>query len=270
MEKVKKRDTNFELLRIIAMIMIVTLHYIFPFLNKMINSLNQKQLKVIIIIFFVFMCVINNITPLNQNFEAIGGHSILWFMFLYGVGAYIKKYKNMDEGKNKYRYLLYYFICIILGFIFKIVLEKLVNLNILLQYANARVLAFNSVFAFLGAVSLFMFFKNIKIKRNIISKFILFISGNVFAVYLIHEHELNRQVIWKTKLNIDIADMQNNFVLHYVVCILIIFVSCVLIEEIRKIIFKLFFKIPIFNKLKLKVNKKYENINERINNFLEE
>ena len=54
----------------------LALYIVFPFLNKMINTLNQKQLKVILIIFFVLMCAINNITPLNQNFVAVGGHSI--------------------------------------------------------------------------------------------------------------------------------------------------------------------------------------------------
>lgn len=247
----------------------LALYIVFPFLNKMINTLNQKQLKVILIIFFVLMCVINNITPLNQNFEAVGGHSILWFMFLYGVGAYIKKYKNKDEGKDKYKYLLYFIICIILGFIFKIIFENISSLNILLKYANYRVIAFNSVFAFLGAVFIFMFFKNIKVKGENTGKCISFISKNVFAVYLIHEHELNRQVIWNTNLNINIAGMQNNFILHYLLCIFIIFTSCVLIEEIRRIVFEIFLKIPVFNKIQLKVHKKYNNINEKINEFIE-
>ena len=247
----------------------LALYIVFPFLNKMINTLNQKQLKVILIIFFVLMCVINNITPLNQNFEAVGGHSILWFMFLYGVGAYIKKYKNKDEGKDKYKYLLYFIIYIILGFIFKIIFENISSLNILLKYANYRVIAFNSVFAFLGAVFIFMFFKNIKVKGENTGKCISFVSKNVFAVYLIHEHELNRQVIWNTNLNINIAGMQNNFILHYLLCIFIIFTSCVLIEEIRRIVFEIFLKIPVFNKIQLKVHKKYNNINEKINEFIE-
>lgn len=247
----------------------IALYIIFPFLNKMINALNQKQLKAILIIFFALMCVINNITPLNQNFEAVGGHSILWFMFLYSVGAYIKKYKNEDEGKDKYKYLLYFIMCIILGFIFKIIFENISSLNILLQYANYRVIAFNSVFAFLGSVSLFIFFKNIKIRGKNTGKCISFISKNIFAVYLIHEHELNRQVIWNTNLNINVAGMQNSFVLHYLLCIFIIFTICVLIEEIRKILFKIFFKIPVFNKLQAKVHKKYDNVNEKINKFVE-
>lgn len=161
----------------------LALYIIFPFLNKMINNLNQKQFKAILIIFFIFMSVINNISPINQNFEAVGGHSILWFMFLYGVGAYIRKYKNENEGKNKYKYLLFYIICVILGFLAKMILEIVVNLNILLVYYNNRIIAFNSVFVFLAALSLFMFFKNIKIKRESISKGILFIAKDVFAVF---------------------------------------------------------------------------------------
>ena len=247
----------------------LALYIIFPFLNKMINALNQKQLKVILIIFFILMSVINNITPMNQNFEAVGGHSILWFMFLYGVGSYIRKYKNKNEGKDKYKYLLYFFICIILGFIVKMIFELTSGLNVLIQLFNYRVTAFNSVFGFLGALSLFMFFKNIKIEGENIGKCILFISKNVFAVYLIHEHELNRNVIWTTNLNIDVAGMQDYYVLHYLLCTFIIFTACVLIEEIRKLLFKIFFKIPVFNKLQLEVHKKYDKINDRINKFIE-
>ena len=247
----------------------LALYIIFPFLNKMISNLNQKQFKVILIIFFIFMSVINNISPINQNFEAIGGHSILWFMFLYGVGAYIRKYKNENDGKDKYKYLLLYIIFVILGFVAKIVTESVANLNVLLVFYNKRVIAFNSVFVFLGALSLFMFFKDIKIKRESIGKCISFIAKNVFAVYLIHEHELNRHIIWNTNLNISVAGMQNNFVLHYILSIITIFAICLVVEEIRKFLFAVFFKIPVFSEIKRKANERYEIINKKINIFFD-
>lgn len=90
----------------------------------------------------------------------------------------------------------------------------------------------------------------------------------MFLLCLIHEHELNRHTIWNTNLNINVAKMQNIFVFHYILSITIIFVTCIFIEKIRKILFSAFFKIPVFNEMKHKVNKKYETINKRINNFL--
>lgn len=245
----------------------LALYTIFPFLNKMISSFNQKQLQAILIIFFVLICVINNITPLNQNFEAVGGHSILWFMFLYAVGAYIKKYVQEEKEKDKYKYLAFYIISIIIGFTLTMLFTSMTKLNVLIQFFCNRVMAFNSVFAFIGALSLFLFFKSIHIKNITVNRCISFISKNTFAVYLIHEHQLNRKVIWTTNLNIEVAGMQN-YVLHYIISILVIFAACIIIEELRRNIFKGILEIPMFKKLKNRIQEKYNKINEKVYQYL--
>jgi len=84
-----------------------------------------------------------------------------------------------------------------------------------------------------SSIMLFYVFKNIKIQ----SKFINTISGLVFGIYLLHDHESVRDFICKY-----ISKVQTNyFGFEFLICILsaitLIFIISAFIEYIRKIVF---------------------------------
>ena len=64
-------------------------------------------------------------------------------------------------------------------------------------------------------------------------KFINLISGSVLAVYLIHDNPLVREFIWWTiSPNIDLIGSNHIFV-HMIQKVLFVFVTCVVIDQIR-------------------------------------
>lgn len=180
------------------------LYMIFPFLNKMIKGFQQKQLKVILIIFFILLSVLHSATTFLDLFEA-SGHGFIWFIFLYAVGAYIRLYGKQEKqkGAEKYKYLAIFFISFLLTFVMKIGLEILQGISVTAAFLNKRLLNFNSVLAVVETVSLFLFFKNITIHHRAINQMITAISSNVLAVYLLHSHHISQVAIWrKTNLNL--------------------------------------------------------------------
>ncbi len=248
----------------------LALYIIFPFLNKMIKSLNKQQLKILLIIFFILLSVLYNVTTLLDIFEPINGHSFLWFIFIYAIGAYIKLYssKEKKEKLHKYKYLILYFITALIGFIINILLETIKGTDITLNLLSERLLTFNSVFAVIESISLFMFFKDVQIKNKIVNNIITWISPNILAVYLLHAHHISQMVLWHmTGFSINLSTMENH-ILHYIICVIVIFTIGIIIEQIRRWIFKLVLKIPIFKKLQEKVHKKYEKINNKINEII--
>ena len=82
-------------------------------------------------------------------------------------------------------------------------------------------------------ISIFLFigFKNLKIKH---SKVINAISSLTFGVYLIHDNNLIRPILWKTIFGAE--RLQDNALLipYSVIVILTVYISCTIIELIRK------------------------------------
>ena len=78
--------------------------YIFsPFLNTLINKLDKKKLKKLIILLFVVFSIIGTLFIGNIIPNYLEGRSILTFVLLYFVGAYLRKYP-IEESRlfNKY------------------------------------------------------------------------------------------------------------------------------------------------------------------------
>ena len=84
----------------------IALYLLSPYINILINNLDQKQHRNLLILLIVMYSVIATIT--NQETFSNTGFSIVHFIFLYILGAYLKKYpikenihfKNYSEKKK--------------------------------------------------------------------------------------------------------------------------------------------------------------------------
>lgn len=69
-----------------------------PFLNKLINSLQKKEYKQLILLGIVLMVIPASI-PGIALFNSDSGNGILWFIMLYLTGAYLQKYPPKFSAK---------------------------------------------------------------------------------------------------------------------------------------------------------------------------
>jgi len=168
-----------------------------PYLNIIINNTDNKKLFWLIAILLVFNVVFDfcGNSLLNSN----RGMSAIWFINLYLIAAYIKKYKNNVGGKI---YLGYYLACVIAIFISKYAILYLTNRVFGQAKYDALFYNYNSPLCIGAALSLFVFFKSLSFKwSSKISGIISTASGSTLMVYLLHENVYLRPIIFNNVFN---------------------------------------------------------------------
>lgn len=236
----------------------ILLYILSPYLNRLIKNINYNEFKRLLFILFILLSIIPAVTSQKALFN--DGFSIINFIFLYLIGAFLKKYP-LKEGyhfknltNNKYKFLL------ILSFIVLIILNLIIfyfgkTLNqydseILKYFGNiieGNYLKYSSPFAILITIIYFLVFESLNIKNRIINK----ISLNMFGVYLVHDNHFIRSFIYK---ELKIADNFTSFsgiksFVYLFIIALTIFIISLLIEYIRKIIKYLIMKIKLIRNI---------------------
>ncbi len=164
-----------------------------PFLNKMIKTLSYKEFSILVFGGAVILSAWTTIIYFSQGVVMGGNTGLLWFMYLYLIGAYINTYKEKIKcGIVTWGAFIISFIIVFSYFFLSSQIPFLKNFPI----KNDE-----SIFNLIISVSLFIVFLNIKINNEKIKKIIASISISSFGIYLIQENCMIRYYLWK-----DLAD----------------------------------------------------------------
>lgn len=223
----------------------IGLYLLIPYINKLIHSLNKQQHLNIILILFFIISIIPTFTfqPWTTNTEFYQQLSL--FVLLYFVASYIKLYPNKYFNSIKFNVwiavicqtIIWLSILLILMFKDKLGIENP-------QYFTNN----NCFFVILQSISIFLIFKNMKIKYN---PHINAVASSTLAVYLIHESPNYFMTIWKDlfKINAYYNSSTVLFISSIIVSIVIVFVISILIDKLRVILLeKRIFKVYDSNK----------------------
>lgn len=216
-----------------------------PFLNKFIKSLNKKEYFIILVIMCLLLSIwpsLSNLSPFNsfistfQNISNDGGKSLYDYIFMYLLGGFISLHMN-KINRLEFKYL---FAFVFIGGI------QFVLVLLIPQYGSVAWYNDN-IFAILQCICLMLFFKNLKFKSKIIN----YVSTYTLAVYIIHEHISLSNYIWGNVIVFHIEYFNSAFYpLKTVIICILIFMFCMVLEFIRRIIFK--FVVIIGNFIKKK------------------
>ena len=221
------------------------LYLISPILNTVINNIDEKKFKRII----VLLLFIDSILPTLTNssfFNVTLGYSLYHFIFLYFVGAFLRNYPIEDwyifkKTSKKALQLISLFIFFLMAFINIInqsASKELLNMHPIIAevgiiFSNSFI-AYNNPLVIIQTIAFFVFFSTLNLK----SSFINYISTATIGIYLIHDNNNIRNVLYKF-----LGFNGNNYsvmILGKILgCAILIFISCLIIELIRKFIFKL-------------------------------
>lgn len=225
----------------------LVLYVLSDYINILIKSLSKKQMQSLIGVLFVIWSLLPSLTFFSKMFSTKFEFSNLdWFILMYLIGAYLKKFPLKKLTIN--RSILLLIICLIINIISILFFNKnFYKLKINpLDYSwtmNLLISLFTSILIF-----------NIFSKINIKNKFINKISTGVFGVYLLHTQILMRNVIWFKIFNITKYVYTAKILIYEVFVIIVIFVVCTIIDFIRQFtIEKVYMK--LVDKLVLKLNK---------------
>lgn len=213
--------------------------YVFaPVMNAAVDTLSRKQIKYVILGLLLWFCFIKSFVPVmfvTDNY----GYDYGWFLCLYLIAAYIRKY-DVTLFVNAGRSALVFAVSSLIIGVMSIALHyynlQFGNLN----YYSGVPIHLNFIFTLTGSLGLFSCFRHIEIKEGKIADIIRFIAPFTFGVYLLHMHiEIkDRWVIWLEHL---IGDLQRDSVMSYLVhlifSVVVVFAAGIFVDWIRKNIF---------------------------------
>ncbi len=237
----------------------VLLFALSPFLNAAIEKMSKKQHRVCIIVLLVIFSLWNTVLPMTMPMTDREGMDIAWFVCLYIIAAYLRKYPE-DMKKKAYIYSLGYVGCSFLVFgsgLALIYVERIIGK--LGGYAT-NWYAYNSLPVLMGSVCLFVAFAKCEIKGVHISKIINTLAGATFGVYLIHEHQFLRY-LWQQWLCVEQNASKPWMPVHLLGSIALVFLLCFVAEWVRKGVFALITERKWFRK----AFERFEKIESKMN-----
>lgn len=173
------------------------LYCLSPFLNRFIDSMDQKTYKRFLILLFFLFSVLTSIVGANL-FDNRRGRSPINFIMLYFIGAYFRKYPISNSRifgtntreKNGLIFLGLFILCFCINFLmgrFSLELcEKTGWIQEIGYLMNNVILAYDNVFVVLGALFYFLYFGTLKIQNKLINR----IAAPVLDIYIIHDGNL--------------------------------------------------------------------------------
>ena len=235
-----------------------TMYFFFPLINEGITQIKQKKMSHFIVNLFFVFSFLNEIRKYSKRFKSVdifnlkNGFSYSWLLILYLFGGYLGKFKiDINKKRNKYYYIKYIFLIIILGLIkTKLLLSEIAKNNanyININYASPTYLGIS--------ISIILIFANINIKNIILIKLISFFSSLTYGIYLSHNHLFVRLYIIRKYFLWILKYKSINIVIIEIICSFGIFLFCGFIDFIRLLIFRLLKIKKLFILLERKITK---------------
>jgi len=156
------------------------LYLFIPLLNKILHAFTKKDLQNFIFLTFLVGSVWQFFIPSKQIIAFNSGFSLIFFIFLYFVGAYIRLYGPFVRAFTGKQYLGVYVMVGLLTGILQFILPQVDFLN------------YNGPFELVMSYAFFMFISTVTIK----SQWINYIATYTLSVYLVHEQGQVRELIW--------------------------------------------------------------------------
>lgn len=210
-----------------------------PYINKLINIITFGEYTALLVFLFVIFSVWSSVFPFSDSLDNSQGYSIIWFICMYLVGAYIGRYESKIQGKN---WILFYFGSSALSLIGWMVYQKLYSIVGVGSCFGATFMGYNSILIVIAAIALFLCFKDLSVDawNEKVKGIIRFLAPNVLGVYLIHEQKYLREILWTVIIPIDQIRRNSrlDFYMKYIVVVAAVFVICILVDKICKEIIK--------------------------------
>ncbi len=195
-----------------------------PFLNKGLRALSQKQYITLLIIETLMWSVLGIIT-----FRGFQSNYLVSLIYYYTIGGYFKLYKD-DLSIGKGRNIAAIAVLGALMFALRVVLGLLGDKVSLIGLYAPYVYELGSPFGMLIAIFTFLLFKNFKIKN---SRVINTIAAASFGVYLIHDNEYIRQLLWGKLVNAGSLKDSPYLILYSVTACVGVYAACTILELAR-------------------------------------
>ena len=196
-----------------------------PFINKMLVSLNSTEYLKMLAVMFVMWTLIYTFALKNYQMN-----HLLWFIFVYSLGGYIRLYGGKRLFSKKYMYFISAIVSLLTLAGLKLLFEYCgVNSETVNDYKAIFYKSENSLPILFVSVCVFLLFKNLDIKR---SRFINTLASAAFGVYLIHDSVFVREMLKSHVFKVyRVGD--SPLIPYTIAIVLAIYISCAILELLR-------------------------------------
>ena len=196
-----------------------------PFLNILVRHLNERQhlrLLALLCFVYVFFGTFRPLFSVTMNY-------VSWFMVIFLIASYIRRYpKRVFEGTRHWGLIAGAFVLLSA---LSVVACAFISRQIEKTYYYVLVTDVNTILAVCTGVSVFLFFRNLRMRPN---RFINAVAATVFGVFCIHANsDTMRRWLWQDVLkNVEYFDKQIGY-LHIIAAMFGIFAVCAVIDILR-------------------------------------
>ena len=200
----------------------------------------------------ILFCVIPTFLHADGWLGDGGAYGIVWFIYLFLMGGYIRKYYS-DGGKKACLYYLASILLIPFSKFIILFVGRSRFINAIFRGETVFKISkvfyfFNSLPAFCASVFLFCFFCSVRIENEKLAKLINSAGGLTFGIYLVHNNRNLASVIWGgVRTNYWLAEKEDIFAVIGIW--MSVFIVCGIVEAFRQCLFKCLKIDSLINKL---------------------
>ena len=172
---------------------------------------------------------------MNRWESDYGDRSIMTFAYFYSIGCFIREYGpdiSLPMTVKKYSPWLVYIIVMVVFFSMVSFIPGMIGKGV-----NFLARSYNTIGLMFFSVLFFLCFKNLKLQKRWINS----LAKSTFAIYLIHGNNIVTYHRWiydpYTKFGVLIENIHLKFIYLLAVAFAIC-VGCIIIDQIRRLIFK--------------------------------
>lgn len=198
-----------------------------PFENLLLSHLTKNQYQAFLALFFLCYSVL----PAFKIVTFFSNAPILFFVFVYAIGGYLRLHGASLRTAGQHKRYLRCFLVMVLLVLASILALDAVGLLLHKDSFLKESAHLTMILTIPLAVMLFLYFLT---RPYFFSATINRIAGTVLGIYLIHDNQLMRTLIWDYIFpNLDYFH-SSWYVLFYIGKVLAVFAICSAIELLRK------------------------------------
>lgn len=206
--------------------------YLFaPFLAAGLEKIEKRELQILLVLLLVSFSLEKTVLPLRLATDRYG-YDFGWFLCLFVVAGYIRKYGIRWLEKPSHAVAGYVTACLctwMLALFSNTLGGK--GSSAFTYYAD-MLYSYNHLLCLAASVSLFYVFRNMHIGEGRFAQAVRRLAPYTFGVYLLHEHILVRYE-WMKWLGVERVAGSFLFVPHMIGCVLIVYVAGTAVDLVR-------------------------------------
>lgn len=229
------------------------LYILLPLLGTGLRNLTKKQMQIIIIVLISVFSITKTILPVRLEMDG-QGYDVLWYLCVFVIAAYIRKYGITFLSSAKKAMLLYIIGCLLLfaeAMLIRIVYLKTDTFGRIVGISYE----YNHLLPLLASIGIFIAFLKWKVPEHV-AKVVIKIAPYSLGVYLLHEN-IGLRYAWQGWLGADKVTSAIAIVLYTVMVVIVVFFCGISVEMVRTNVMKLLHRILMKNRF-------YRKIEERV------